>query len=84
MSSSSNSKTTINIKITEITITSGNSQGKFAIDVSSGEITVADALDYESTTQYSLTVLVSDGFNSSSGIGFPVTAQITWVPGTRT
>ena len=50
------------------TITGGNDDGIFAIDAATGAITVADpsALDYESTTSYSLTVRVSDGTNWSA------------------
>ena len=45
------------------TITAGNGAGIFAINTSTGEIIVADNtnLDYESTTQYVLTVQASDG-----------------------
>ncbi len=42
-------------------ITAGNSAGKFAIGGSSGEVTVAGALDYETTASYTLTVTASDG-----------------------
>ena len=42
-------------------ITAGNSAGKFSIGSSSGAITVAAALDYETVTSYSLTVEASDG-----------------------
>ncbi|MEX2600381.1 MAG: invasin domain 3-containing protein [Balneolaceae bacterium] len=44
-------------------ITGGNSGGVFAIDSNTGWITVANAsaLDYSSTTEYTLTVQVSDG-----------------------
>ena len=38
----------------------GNGDGKFAINSSSGRVTVAAALDYESTPSYSLTVQASD------------------------
>ena len=37
-------------------ITSGNGDGKFAIDDETGEITVARRLDYETTPSYTLTV----------------------------
>ena len=37
----------------------------FAIDASSGQISVAAALDYETQSSYSLTVTVSDGKNAS-------------------
>ena len=42
-------------------ITDGNSDGKFSIDDSTGEVTVAGALDYETTASYTLTVEASDG-----------------------
>ncbi|MDO7874420.1 cadherin domain-containing protein [Hymenobacter sp. ASUV-10] len=47
-------------------ITAGNSAGKFAINSSTGQLTVAGALDYETTNSYSLTVQVSDGSLSST------------------
>ena len=37
-------------------ITSGNGDGKFAIDDGTGKITVARKLDYETTPSYTLTV----------------------------
>lgn len=48
------------------TITGGNSNGAFSIDASTGAIIVADSskLDYETTTNFTLTVEVSDGSNS--------------------
>ena len=51
------------------TITEGNGDGIFAINSSTGEITVTDntKLDYETKTSYSLTVTVSDGTNTSAG-----------------
>ena len=42
-------------------ISAGNDEGAFAIGGSTGSITVADALDYETTVAYKLTVEVSDG-----------------------
>ena len=42
-------------------ITAGNGDGKFAMDESTGAITVAGALDHEATASYSLTVEASDG-----------------------
>ena len=47
-------------------ITAGNEAGKFAVDSSTGAITVAGALDYESVTSYTLTVEVSDGRGGSA------------------
>ena len=43
------------------TITAGNDAGAFAINASSGAITVAGTLDHETTPTYTLTVQVSDG-----------------------
>ncbi|MCM3766299.1 phosphodiester glycosidase family protein [Neobacillus niacini] len=44
-------------------ITAGNDEGAFAIDSSTGKVTVADSskLDYETIQSFSLTVQVSDG-----------------------
>ncbi|GAA5497581.1 hypothetical protein Rhal01_03777 [Rubritalea halochordaticola] len=42
-------------------ITAGNAGGEFVIDSATGEITAAAALDYETSSQYTLTVEVSDG-----------------------
>lgn len=42
-------------------VTAGNDAGKFAIGSSNGQITVADALDYETASSYTLTVEASDG-----------------------
>ena len=42
-------------------ITAGNGDGKFAIDGSTGEVTMAAALDYETVSSYTLTVEASDG-----------------------
>ena len=41
-------------------ITAGNGDGKFSMDGGSGAITVAAALDYETTSSYSLTVQADD------------------------
>ena len=43
------------------TISNGNSDGKFSLGYLSGEVTVADVLDYETTSSYTLTVEASDG-----------------------
>ena len=42
-------------------ITAGNDDGKFAIDGSTGSITVAGELNHETTASYTLTVQASDG-----------------------
>ena len=41
-------------------ISSGNEAGQFSIDYSTGDITVVGALDYETTTSYTLTVEADD------------------------
>jgi len=50
------------------TITSGNTDGIFAISAATGELTIADNtnLDYETTPVYALSVTVSDGVNTSA------------------
>ena len=49
-------------------ITGGNSDGVFAINTATGEITIANTakLDYETTPTYSLTLTVSDSANTSA------------------
>jgi len=42
-------------------ITGGNTGGAFSIDSATGAITTATALDFETTTSYTLTVAASDG-----------------------
>ncbi|MDN5212994.1 cadherin domain-containing protein [Fulvivirgaceae bacterium BMA12] len=50
-------------------ITSGNDQGVFAINASTGEITIADNsnLDRENSADFTLTLTVDDGVNTSAG-----------------
>ena len=55
-------------------ITSGNIGNSFAINASSGAITVAGALDHETTPTYILTVQVSDGDLSANAT---VTVNVT-------
>ena len=52
------------------TIVSGNGDGVFAINSTSGAITVTNNtnLDYETTTSYTLTVTVGDGTNTSASV----------------
>ncbi len=52
------------------TITAGNTDNAFAINLSNGEITVntSSVLDYETVTSLSLTVQVSDGLHTASGV----------------
>ena len=47
-------------------ISSGNDAGHFAINSSTGAITTADSLDYETTTSYTLVVTASDGTLTTS------------------
>lgn len=55
-------------------ITAGNTAGKFAIGATNGKLTSAGAFNYEARTQYVLTVTVSDGTLTDTGI---VTVDIT-------
>ena len=57
-------------------ITAGNGDGIFAIDGSSGQITVVDNtnLDYETTQQYVLTIQATDGANTDTAA---VTIDVT-------
>lgn len=50
----------------EYSITNGNDEIKFDIDSETGIITLIDALDYETTTEYILTVKVFDGIDDAS------------------
>lgn len=61
-------------------ILGGNTDGIFAIDSATGEITITDNtnLDYETTPVYTLTLTVSDGVNSSAPE--TVTINITVTP----
>jgi len=61
--------------LTGWTLTGGNTDGIFAINSATGEITIADNtnLDYETTPSYTLTLTVSDGVNTSA----PQTVTIT-------
>jgi hypothetical protein len=66
-------------------ITSGNSAGKFAINSSTGAITTAASLDYETTTSYTLTVQVSDGSltaTTNQVVNITDVAETTQVQGT--
>ncbi|MCO5175460.1 MAG: Ig-like domain-containing protein [Thermomicrobiales bacterium] len=61
------------------TITAGNDTGAFQIDVTTGEITVADStpLDYESVTSFVLTVSVTDSGAPSLSASGTLTVVIT-------
>lgn len=56
------------------TITAGNVDGVFALNSTTGELTVVDAskLNYESITNYTLTLTVSDGTHTSLSQGVAV------------
>jgi len=45
-------------------ITGGNSEDKFSINSTSGEITLKNTLDYETTTEYNLTITATNTFNT--------------------
>ena len=49
-----------------LSITSGNVEGRFAINSTTGVITVAAGLDYETTTLYVLSIHASDGQRSTN------------------
>ena len=55
------------------TITAGNTGDAFAIDPDSGAITVDAALDYETTTSYTLTVQAADGDGAQDTVTVTVT-----------
>jgi hypothetical protein len=58
----------------DYSITAGNISGAFAIDTTSGAITTAAALDYETTPSYALTVEATDGVLSDTAT---VTINVT-------
>ena len=57
--STSNAEGTVSYSITD-------ADNKFAINSSTGEVTLANALDYETKTSHSFTVIVTDGTTTSS------------------
>ena len=56
-------------------LTAGNDAGHFAIDAGTGALTVAAALDYETTTSYGLTVEAKTGGAATATV--PVTVTVT-------
>ncbi|KAK7485090.1 hypothetical protein BaRGS_00023630, partial [Batillaria attramentaria] len=59
-------------------LAAGNTGTAFAVDSSTGEITVAAALDYETLTNYNLQVEVSDqGSPTARTVTVPVTVSVT-------
>jgi len=59
-------------------ITDGNIGGTFGLDPSSGELTIANSPDFETTSNYSLTVEVSDAFGGN--VSETVDVQINDLP----
>ena len=55
------------------TLTAGNDAGAFALDASSGALTVAATLDYETTSSYPLTVTAADPAGGTSTAELTVT-----------
>ena len=58
-------------------ITAGNTGGAFAIDAATGEITVAQPLDFETTTSYDLTVEVTDDGSPPLSDTATITVNVT-------
>ncbi len=58
-------------------ITAGNAAGKFAINDSTGQLTVAGALDFETVSTYALTVEVTDDGGAPLSSSATVTVNIT-------
>ncbi|XP_052778541.1 protein dachsous-like [Mya arenaria] len=58
------------------TISLGNSAGKFNIDPTTGAISVAGSLDFETTTQYLLTVKATDGGSPAQTGSATITVNI--------
>ena len=54
-------------------LTAGNAAGAFALDAGTGAITVAGALDYETTPSYALTVTADDGQGGTSTAAVTIT-----------
>ena len=67
------------------TLSAGNEDGKFAIDSTNGEMTVAGPLDHETTDSYSLTVTVEDegGLSDTAEISIEIT-DVNEAPSFRT
>ena len=59
------------------TITGGNTGNVFAINSTTGAMTVADVLDYETTASYSLVVTVTDGGSPSLSSTAMLTITVT-------
>ncbi|NBT06824.1 MAG: cadherin repeat domain-containing protein, partial [Betaproteobacteria bacterium] len=59
-------------------IVSGNTGGAFALNSSTGQLTVLGSLNYEGTPSYSLAVTVSDGTATSDPVN--ITVNVSNVP----
>ena len=66
-------------------ITAGGGDGKFAIDGTTGAVTVAAPLDYETTASYALTVRASDGKGGTADatVNITITDVVEDPDGTR-
>ena len=62
-------------------ITAGNTGNAFAISASTGTITVAAELDYETLSSYALSILVSDGLLSSTATATITVTDVIGGPG---
>ena len=60
-------------------LTAGNAAGAFALDTTSGTLTVAGALDYETTASYALTLTASDAQGGTATVAISVT-DIAYAP----
>ena len=47
--------------MSSFSISSGNAEGKFAVDAATGDLTIAALFDYETTKLYSLVIEATDG-----------------------
>ncbi|XP_060076861.1 protocadherin Fat 4-like [Ylistrum balloti] len=61
------------------TTSGGNSEARFGVGTTTGEIYLILALDYETTTSYSLTVQATDGGSPSDSATSVVTVTVTGV-----
>ena len=53
-------------------IVSGNSAGKFALSATTGEVTLARTIDYETSASYSLTVRAQDTTNAAADVAVAI------------
>ena len=54
-------------------LTAGNDAGAFALNAASGALTIAGALDYETTTSYRLTVTATDAADQAASVAVTIT-----------